>query len=86
MKTIDQLAYAKRVEERAWQILQDWEPSERPHCSNCLHAIVSGEFPASKVRCEAGYATGERRLVPMIRKGGRGLSDATKCPGFSSMD
>lgn len=69
--------------------MQGWNPEIRDiHCSNCLHAKVSGEEHSPLVRCDKGHYTGKRDL-PLIRmiaaKNPLSFRSAILCPDFTSM-
>lgn len=68
-------------------IIGNWEPPDKPHCSNCLHAKVGGRADDPVVTCSMGH--GSRRplaLVALIRrKSARQFVPAVRCPDFTSM-
>ena len=66
-------------------LIEAYDPVARPvHCSNCRHAIVSGEWPDVKVECEQNYGK-MKALAAVIRSGGQGFKPAAACPDFTSM-
>lgn len=69
------------------RIIDRWEPAERPvHCSNCLHAKVSGEPDAPRVHCAQGHGR-ERTFLQLCRAySPAGFRTAWACPDFTSMD
>ncbi len=70
------------------RIVEAWCPLERPvHCSNCAHAIVSGDgVHVPDVYCELGH--GAPRSLWQLTRVSRpvGFKPAADCPGFCSMD
>lgn len=69
--------------------IDNWEPSDIPHCSNCRRAKVHGEPDDPKVRCEAGHGRDtkshgrELNLTRLLReKLPLGFRAASECPDW----
>jgi hypothetical protein len=66
-------------------MIQDWNPPEKPHCTNCLHAKVGGTSDEPTVTCAQGHGR-HLTLVQMIRpKAPRQFVPAVRCADFSDM-
>ena len=66
-------------------MIADWNPPARPHCSNCLHAKVSGTADEPTVYCAKGYGK-VLGLPPMIRAShARQFRPAVDCPDYEDM-
>jgi hypothetical protein len=64
----------------------NWEPLDRPHCSNCLFAKVSGPPSDPVVRCAKGHGKGSLSLAVMIRPTfARQFTRAKDCADFEDM-
>ena len=56
-----------------------WKPPQRPHCSNCVNARVSGAPDDPKARCVAGVGA-RMDLSRLVRwKQPCGFAAANKC-------
>lgn len=67
------------------RVIQEWEPPKAPHCSNCLHARVTGHPEKPTAYCAMGEGK-EIDLWRLIRrKRPMGFRAADKCPHFDSM-
>ena len=68
-------------------LIQRWDPANRPiHCTNCVHAKVSGYPEAPSVRCDEGHGT-DLELVRMLRtKYAAGFRPADKCRDFEGAE
>lgn len=69
------------------RIVEAWDPLERPiHCSNCLHAVVTGDgLHIPEVHCEFGHGP-VRSFWQLTRASNpSAFRVAADCPDFSSM-
>lgn len=69
------------------ETIEKWTVPRKPHCSNCLNAVVSGDPRDPVVRCKAGHGnTPAISLFRLIRaKSPRGFMQAHLCPDYKSM-
>lgn len=66
-------------------MIQNWEPLDYPHCSNCANARVMGDPAEPQVACAAGIG-GPVHISRLIRpKSPRGWVSAVNCPQFDDM-
>lgn len=66
-------------------MILDWEPSEKPHCTNCRYARVSGSADEPVVTCMMGHGR-TLSLVQMLRpKAPRQFKPAVRCDEYDDM-
>jgi hypothetical protein len=66
-------------------MIEDWDPPDKPHCSNCSNAQISGPSENPLVTCAAGHGR-ELTLVQMLRpKAPRQFVPAVRCPDWGDM-
>lgn len=66
-------------------VIQAWEPLDRPHCSDCRYAKITGnpDRPVAYCAMGEGQEIDLWRLIRRLRP--LGFRSAEKCPHFSSM-
>ena len=65
-------------------VIEKWCPDHRPvHCSNCLHAKVTGEWPTPVVVCDV---TGKSRELRALLRSQRPycFKAAQNCPDYDA--
>lgn len=63
-----------------------WDIAMREvHCSNCRHAIVSGQPERPQVQCENGYGRAISLWQLIRAKNPSPFRSAASCPDFDSM-
>jgi hypothetical protein len=67
-------------------VIESWEPPIYPHCSNCLHARISGSPEQPAVTCAMGHGDTIDIWRLIRRPSPRGFRSAAKCPDYCSMD
>jgi hypothetical protein len=78
--TIDRTDYVDKA-------IRQWSPERRAvHCSNCLHAQISGDAANPIASCGMGHGAVKHILRLIAPKNPAPFRDAAKCPDFSSMD
>lgn len=69
-----------------YDVICNWEPPTRAHCSNCLYAKVSGSPERPMVTCAQGRGR-QMELWGLIRsQRPRQFLAAEKCPDYEGMD
>ena len=66
-------------------MVKAWNPPERPHCSDCTNAIVSGDLDEPIVRCRRGYGKPLPLVALIRRRFPRQFTRAADCQDFESM-
>ncbi len=67
------------------RMIEAWDPSDKPHCANCLHGKVSEPAADPIITCAKGYGK-PIKFASMIRlRAARQFVPAARCPNYDDM-